>query len=147
MSDVSKRFEQLVKSAYKKFADQGFLIPTKTEQGIQVGRVTIVSDGSLKNIVVNGSIIYKDISLNCVAVKLANLVALDRDHKLQAELYKIDVYYSKNYIDSTIFINSYHKALNEKDEIRADIMWTRYEIAKEKAEDAKSQAEILSSFE
>ena len=147
MSDVSKRFEQLVKSAYKKFADQGFLIPTKTEQGIQVGRVTIVSDGSLKNIVVNGSIIYKDISLNCVAVKLANLVALDRDHKLQAELYKIDVYYNKNYIDSTIFINSYHKALNEKDEIRADIMWTRYEIAKEKAEDAKSQAEILSSFE
>ena len=147
MSDVSKRFEQLVKSTYKKFLDQGTILPIKTKDGILVGDVIIKSDGPLKDIVRNNRILYKQISLNVVAVRIANLVAWNKNKTLCDELYNIDVLYSKHFIDSNIFLDNYHRANNAGNTQRAEILWTRYEIAKEKAILAKERAEDLASFE
>lgn len=147
MSDVSKRFEQLVKSTYKKFLDQGTILPVKTDDGVLVGDVLIKSDGPLKNIYKNNILLYKEVSLNAVAIRIANLLAWNKNPKRCDDLYKKDIEYSRYYIDSKIFIDNYHRALAAGNEVRADILWTRYEIAKEKAVWAKEQAEELAAFE
>lgn len=147
MSDVSKRFEQLVKSTYKKFLDQGTILPVKTDDGVLVGDVLIKSDGPLKNIYKNNILLYKEVSLNAVAIRIANLLAWNKNRKRCDDLYKKDIEYSRYYIDSKIFIDNYHRALAAGNEVRADILWTRYEIAKEKAVWAKEQAEELAAFE
>ena len=147
MSDVSKRFEQLVKSTYKKFLDQGTILPVKTDQGILVGDVLIQSAGPLKNIIKNGKLCYREISLNAVAIRIANILAANGSKKLSNELYNLDVEYNKHFVDSKIFIDNYHRAVNSGNTIRADILWTRYQFAKEKAVAAKERAEDLASFE
>jgi hypothetical protein len=146
MSDVSKRFEQLVKSVYKKFVDQGFHLPEKTPQGIKVGRVLIRSNGSLKDIIVNEQVIYEQISLNSVAIRIANELASNKNSRICKDLIEIDREYSKHFIDSKFHVDNYHKAINANNSERADILWTRYEIAKEKALSAKSRAEDLAGF-
>ena len=146
MSDVSKRFEQLVKSTYKKFLDQGTILPVKTDQGILVGDVLIESDGPLKNIKKNGQILYKQISLNAVAIRIANLIAWGKNKKLCDQLYDLDILYNKHFVDSKFFIDNYHKAVNTNNTVRADILWTRYQYAKEKAVLAKDRAEELARF-
>lgn len=147
MSDVSKRFEQLVKSTYKKFLDHGTILPVKTDKGILVGDVLIESDGPLKNIYKKDKLIYSDISLNAVAIKIANLLAWN-SHKQECEkLYNLDTVYSKHFNDSKFHIAGYHKATANKDDLRADVLWTRYQFAKEKAISAREEAEELASFE
>ena len=64
MSEVSKRFELLVKSVYKKFIDNGIHLPQRTPEGILVGNVLIKSNGPLKDLVVNGTIAYTEISFS-----------------------------------------------------------------------------------
>jgi hypothetical protein len=147
MNEVSKRFEQLVKSTYKKFLDQGTILPERTEQGIKVGDVLIVSDGPYKDIVKNGTVLYRTVCLNAVAIRLANLAAWNKQVKLQQELFGLDQKYSKYFTDSKIYLNNYHRAINSNDEIRAEILWTRYEDAKERAIILKDQAENLARFE
>ena len=147
MSEVSKRFEQLVRSTYKKFLDQGTILPERTEQGIKVGDVLIVSDGPYKDIVKNGTVLYRTVCLNAVAIRLANLAAWNKKQKLQEELFRLDQKYSKYFTDSKIYLNNYHRAVNSNDEIRAEILWTRYEDAKERAIILKDQAENLARFE
>jgi len=146
MTDVSKRFEQLVKSSYKRFAEQGYILPVKTSEGICVGNVLIRNKGSLKYIVKSGAIVYNEISLNSVAIKLANLLALDTNKALRDELYQLDHLYSKHFVDSKFFLDNYHRAVNSNNEVRADILWTRYIEAKERAIALKEKAEHLASF-
>ena len=146
MSDVSKRFEQLVKSVYKKFVDNGIHLPQRTAEGILVGNILIKSTGALKDIVIDGKTVYNQISLNCVAIKIANELASGNKRKMCEELMKLDREYSKHFMDSKHFIDNYHKSVNTNNHERADILWTRYDLAKEKALDAKSRAEDLSGF-
>lgn len=147
MNEVSKRFEQLVRSTYKKFLDQGTILPERTEQGIKVGDVLIISDGPYKDIVKNGKVLYRTVCLNAVAIRIANLAAWNKQVKLQQELFRLDQKYSKYFTDSKIYLNNYHRAVNNNDEIRAEILWTRYEDAKERAIILKDQAENLARFE
>lgn len=146
MTDVSKRFEQLVVSTYKKFAEQGTMMPRRSEEGIWVGDVLIRSDGPYKDIIKKGRMLYESVSLNAVAIRLANLVAWNRDEALQHNLYKLDTQYSKHFIDSKIFLDRYHRAETAKDWEKAEIMWTRYEDAKGRAINTKSLAEQLAQF-
>jgi len=146
MNEVSKRFEQLVKSTYKKFLDQGTILPERTPDGILVGDVLIVSDGPFKDIVKKGKVLYASVCLNAVAIRLANLVAWDRHHNLQKEIFSLDQKYSKYFTDSKIYLNNYHIAVNNNNDIRADILWTRYQDAKERAIILKDQAEDLARF-
>ena len=90
--------------------------------------------------------LYESVSLNAVAIRLANLVAWNRDEALQHNLYKLDTQYSKHFIDSKIFLDRYHRAETAKDWEKAEIMWTRYEDAKGRAINTKSLAEQLAQF-
>jgi len=146
MSEVSKRFELLVKSVYKKFIDNGIHLPQRTPEGILVGKVLIKSNGPLKDLVVDGTIAYREICLNCVAIKIANNLASDINQRLTEQLFEIDREYSKHFVDSKFLIDNYHRAVNNNNEEKAEILWTRYEIAKEKALNAKSRAEYLTGF-
>ena len=146
MTDVSKRFESLVKKTYKKFLDQGTILPVKTDKGIQVGRALIVSKGAYKDIVVQNKVLYADIALNAVAIKIANLVAWNERESEQASLYDLDGKYCRYFNDSKIFLHHYHMAVNTNNEARAEIMWIRYEDAKEKAISIKEKAEQMLKF-
>lgn len=146
MSDVSKRFEYLVKSTYKKFAEQGTILPVKTEEGIQVGSALIRSNGSYKDIILNGKVQYEYISLNAVAIRIANELAWGNDRGLCNELYDLDCKYSRYFIDSKIFLDMYHKSQTSEDWKRAEIMWIRYEDVKSRAINTKSRAEELAEF-
>lgn len=146
MNEVSKRFEQLVKTTYRKFLDQGTILPERTADGIKVGDALIRSDGPYKDIVKQGNVIWATVSLNAVAIKLANLVAWDENKDLQKEIFQLDQKYSKYFVDSKIYLDNYHRASNNNDDIRADILWTRYQDAKERAIILKDQAEDLARF-
>lgn len=146
MNDISKRFEQLVNSTYKKLASSGRHLPTRSSEGILVGRVLISSDGALKNIVVEGSTVYGEIGLNCVAIRIANELAGNGDSSLCQQLMRMDREYSKHFMDSKHHIDNYHRANNSGDHEKAEILWTRYELAKQKALEAKSKAENLAGI-
>ena len=146
MTNISKRFEQLVTKTYREFLEQGTILPTKSDKGIHVGDVLIQSDGPFKNILKKDKLVYENISLNAVAIRIANLLAWNENKGLQDRLFAADLYYSLYYTDSNIFLDRFHRACNAKDELKADIMWTRYEDAKFRAINAKSEAEQLAEF-
>jgi len=146
MTNISKRFEQLVTKTYREFLEQGTILPTKSDKGIHVGDVLIQSDGPFKNILKKDKLVYENISLNAVAIRIANLLAWNENKGLQDKLFAADLYYSRHYVDSNIFLDRFHRACNAKDELKADIMWTRYEDAKFRAINAKSEAEQLAEF-
>lgn len=146
MNEVSKRFEQLVNTTYRKFLDQGTILPERTSDGIKVGDALIKPDGVYKDILLKGKTVWATVSLNAVAIKLANLVAWNKDTALQKEIFGLDQKYSKYFIDSKIYLDNYHRAVNNNDDIRADILWTRYQDAKERAIILKDQAEHLARF-
>ena len=146
MTNISKRFEQLVTKTYREFLEQGTILPTKSDKGIHVGDVLIQSDGPFKNILKKDKLVYENISLNAVAIRIANLLAWNENKGLQDRLFAADLYYSRHYVDSNIFLDRFHRACNAKDELKADIMWTRYEDAKFRAINAKSEAEQLAEF-
>jgi len=146
MNEVSKRFEQIVKTTYRKFLDQGTILPERTEKGIKVGDALIRSDGPYKDILRKDKLVWATVSLNAVAIRLANLVAWDADHALQKEIFALDQKYSKYFVDSKIFLDNYHRAVNNNDDIRAEILWIRYQDAKERAIILKDQAEDLARF-
>lgn len=147
MSEVSKRFELLIKSTFKRLVDEGYILPIKTEKGIQVGDVLIESNGALKNIYKSNTLIYKEISLNAVAIRVANELAKNKNSKLCDELYALDIKYSKYFLDSKFLIDNYHRSVKAKNHIRSEILWIKYIDAKEKALTLKDQAEELASFE
>lgn len=143
---VSKRFEILVNGTYKRFIDEGFVPPVKTEEGILVGNALIQQDGLYKNIFLYNELVFKDVCLNCVAIKIANSLALNYPLETMRKLYDKDRTYNKLYIDSTFYLDRFHKANNAKDWDRAEILWIRYDDAKQRAELLKEQIETLSAI-
>ena len=146
MSEISKRFEQIVKSTQRKLLSQGAVMPERTERGIRVGCAEIVPEGPYKHIEVDGQRIYKDISLNKVAIRLANELALRKTGPQLDQLYKLDQEYLRHFIDSSFYLNKYHKAVNSNDEFNQELMWIRYEDAKLKAQDIKEKAEEMAAI-
>lgn len=140
MTEISRRFEQLISAAQKKLTEQNQILPVRTEQGILVGDVLIKSRDNLKDLWKNNEIIYADISLNEVAIKLANLTAKNINGMLCDKIYKADQDYGKWFIEWQILKNHYHKAKQNGDLDRADIFLARYESVKIKAEQAKNHA-------
>jgi hypothetical protein len=143
---VSNRFEILVKGTYKRFIDQGFVPPVKTKEGILVGNALITQDGLYKNISVNDNIVFKDISLNCVAIKIANSLALNVLARDLKDLYELDKKYNRLYVDSTFFLEGFHRANNKNNLDRAEILWIRYDDAKQRAEELREKIETLSAI-
>lgn len=135
MTDIRKRLDQVVS---KELARN--IIPVKTDKGILVGSVLIISEGSVKHLYKNGACIYNNISLNVVAIKLANALALNRNTVHLDKLYRADQEYGQRFVDSQILLTKYHSAVKNKDYERADTLWAKYSESKERTSAAKSAA-------
>jgi len=141
MTNISKRLEQVVSKELSKH-----IIPVKTEQGILVGDVLIVSQGSIKNIWRNNELLYKEIHLNAVAITIANILAVRRISIKLDEIYKADQDYGKWFVDSQMLRAQYQKALSNQDYDKADMLWARYCESRDRTITAKNRAESLTRF-
>lgn len=140
MTDISKRLEQTLRSAIK----NNPIIPVKTEQGILVGTVLIVSNGNIKDLWQHNELVYKEVSLNKAAINLANILARNkRINLLSEQIYALDQEYGKWFVESQLLRNQYQKALNNQDYERADVLWARYSESRDKTTLAKNRTEAL----
>ena len=138
MTQVSRRLEQIVSRELKKN-----LIPVKTDSGILVGDVLIVSRGSIKDLVRNTDVIYKDVYLNSTAIKLANLLAFRKTSLTTDQLYSADQDYGKWFVDSQLLRTQYQKSISNQDYDRADVLWARYCESRDRSLSAKNRVESL----
>ena len=141
MTNISRRLEQVVKKQLSKF-----IIPIKVENGILVGSILIRSEGHLKSLYRKDQLIYKDIHLNAVAIKLANLLAAGKYSIDCDQLYRADQEYSKWYTDTQILRTQYEKFKKNGDFERADVSWARYCESRDRTEYYKSAAEALAKL-
>lgn len=142
MTDLSKRLEQTLQSAIKKNP----ILPIKVADGILVGEAKIVSDGTIKHIWCKGHLIYKEVSLNVVAIKLANMLATGKQSVKADEIYKADQEYGRWFIDSQLLRTQYQNAVKNGNHDRADMLWARYQESKDRTLNCKKKAEQLASF-
>lgn len=141
MTNISKQLEQVVNKELSRN-----IIPVKTKEGILVGTVLIVSEGPIKHLKQNNSFLYKDISLNIVAVTLANMLAKNYKTIKMDELWRADQEYGKWYADSQLLRMQYQKSLNNRDHDKADMLWARYCESRDRAISAKNHVEKLVEF-
>lgn len=139
MTKVFTKLERVVKQELRKQ-----LIPVKTNDGVLVGNVLIKSEANVKHLIVDEHPIFENISLNCVAIKLANMLALKHDFIAMQQLYRIDQEYGKWYTDCQLLMHSHRNAVKSSDDVKADVLIARYRESKSKAVSAKEIAERLS---
>ena len=139
MTEVSRRFEQMIRAYYHRTGFKNIL-PVKTEEGIMLGDVTIISRGSLKDIEKSGEVIYKDISLNDVAIHLAHR-AVQKGRTLDCDrIYAADQDYGK-WIDECHRLKLLHrKAVISGDLGRADLLADKLKDRELRAEISKKNA-------
>jgi hypothetical protein len=140
MTEISKKFESLIRSTQKKMLSNGYLMPVKTIDGIMIGRVLLSNRGTLKDISVGEKILFENINLNAVAIYIANAVALEKNHSDLQKLYKIDQDYGKWFQDAQHLYHMYQKAVENKNNDKIDIFLARYQDAKCRAKLAKDKA-------
>ena len=138
MTRISQRLEHIVRKELLQNP-----IPVRTTEGILVGDVLIQSRDHIKNLVRNGEIVYGEIHLNAVAIKIANLMCL-RQHSLMIDrIYTADQDYGRWFVDSQLLRSQYQKAKNSGEYDRADILWARYSESRDRTIAAKNLADSL----
>lgn len=142
MTNVSQRLEQSLRSAIK----NNPILPVKLADGILVGSVKIVSEGHLKHLWRDGEVLYSSVFLNAVAVKIANVMAVNSVSLSADSLYQLDQEYGKHFVDSQMLRAQHQKSLNNKHYDRADIIWARYCESRDRAEAIKNKAQSLSNL-
>jgi hypothetical protein len=141
MTKIHQRLDSIVKNELTKN-----IIPVKTQAGILVGDILIVSDHQLKHLHRNNEAVYSNISLNAVAVKLANLLARNIKTTKMDELWRADQEYGRWFADSQMLRAQHRKSLNTHDFERADMQWARYCESRDRAIIAKQHTETLISI-
>jgi hypothetical protein len=141
MTQISKRLEQIIRKELS-----STIIPVKTKEGILVGDILIVTEGTIKNIFKHSELLYREIHLNSVAIKIANLLAFRRGSLIIDNLYKADQDYGRWFVDSQLLRTQYQKAVNSQDYDRADILWARYIESRDRTITAKNHAECLAQL-
>jgi hypothetical protein len=143
MTEISRRFEEFIRSENRKLAEREQILPVKTDQGIRVGDVLIKNHDNLKT-VIKGDIIYKGIFLNIAAVKIANLLALKKSYARINELYQADQDYGKWFVKSQELLQIHRKLRTIKNYEKADVIWAKYQESRDRAESAKNKVDRLS---
>ena len=141
MTQISKRLEQIVK---KELSES--IIPIKTEEGILVGDILIVSEGYIKHIKKRSEFIYKEISLNCAAIRIANILAKRGSLILADQIYTADQEYGRWFTDSQMLRAQYQKAINNLNYDRADMLWARYCESRDRTAATKKHTESLAAI-
>jgi hypothetical protein len=142
MTQISRRLEQIVRKELSKN-----IIPVKTAEGILVGDVLITNQDNLKFLYRKSQVLYAEIHLNSVAIKMANILALRHSHISVDLLYRADQEYGKWFVDSQLLRAQHQKALHSQEYDRADMLWARYSESRDRTVSAKKQAERLLQFE
>jgi hypothetical protein len=142
MTDISRRFEQFIRSANKNLAEREFVIPVKNEQGICVGDAVIKSEENLKTVTYKDTE-YRNIFLNSAAIKIANLLALKKSSIIIDQIYQLDQEYGKWFLDNQHLLRLHKKAKISEDHERADMLWARYQESRDRAMQAKIKVERL----
>lgn len=136
MSQLSKKLDYLVKNSK-------VVLPVKTDRGILVGDILIISEGSLKHLEKNKNILYENIHLNIAAITIANLLALRRSSLKCSQIYDADQDYGRWFVDSQ-YLRTRHQKLIQNDEFeRADVLWARYIESRDKTLKSKNHVEFL----
>ena len=138
MTQISRRLEQIVRRELSKN-----IIPVKTPDGILVGDVLITNQDNLKFLYRKSQLIYSEIHLNSVAIKMANILALRHSHVSVDVLYRADQEYGRWFVDSQMLRTQHQKAIHVQDYDRADVLWARYSESRDRTVTAKNQAERL----
>jgi hypothetical protein len=138
MTQISRRLEQIVRKELSKN-----IIPVKTSDGILVGDILITNQDNLKFLYRKSQILYAEIHLNSVAIKMANILALRHSHVSVDLLYRADQEYGKWFVDSQMLRAQHQKAIHTQDYDRADMLWARYSESRNRTVIAKHQAECL----
>ena len=138
MTQLSRRLEQIVKKERSKN-----IIPVKTEKGSLVGEILIVSKGSIKSLYRHEDLLYNEIHLNAIAIKIANILAFKKQSMFADTLYKADQEYGRWFVDSQMLRAQYQKAVSNQNFERADMLWARYQESRDRTESAKNRAESL----
>lgn len=143
MSEISKKFEQLVQKTYREFYDKDQIVPTKTDKGILVGTVLIENSGTVKNIYRGDVCVYKEVFLNKAAIKIANILNKYRTSHRADSIYRLDQDYGRYFLDSQMLRANYERAVNTEDFDRSDVLYARYIEARDRALICKTQLEKL----
>ena len=146
MTNIQRRLDHLVDNAQRRLIAENHILPQKVAEGILVGDVLIVSEGTTKHLYKNNDLIYKNISLNVVAIRIANLVAKTANPATIDKIYRADQEYGKWFTDSQILRTQYQKSLNAKNFDKADTLWARYCESRDKTLVAKETVTALTYF-
>ncbi len=142
MTQISRRLEQIVRKELSKN-----IIPVKTAEGILVGDVLITNHLNLKFLHRNQQLLYSEIHLNSIAIKMANILALRHNSIAVETLWRADQEYGKWFVDNQLLRAQYQKAIHNQGYDRADTLWARYCESRDRTVSAKKQAERLLQFE
>lgn len=143
MSEISKRFEQLITESQKKLAESNQIMPVLSDDGIIVGDVLITSTGNLKNLWKYNELMYANISLNEVTVRLANLLARNKNPEYCRRLYNADQEYGQWFADWQFLKSQHSKVMLSQQYDRADILLAKYKESKYRVEIARNTITIL----
>jgi hypothetical protein len=146
MSNISRKLEQVVNSAQRKLISHNQILPVKTAEGILVGDVLIVSEGSIKHLWQRNELVYEHVYLNAAAIKMANLLARKISRVKSDAIYRADQEYGKWFTDSQLLRTRFQRALEDQDTERADILWARYCESRDRAVLAKNATQSLTAF-
>ena len=138
MTQISRRLEQIVRKELSKN-----VIPVKTPDGILVGDILITNQDNLKFLYRKSQLIYGEIHLNSVAIKMANILALRHSHMSVDLLYRADQEYGRWFVDSQMLRAQHQKAIPVQDYDRADMLWARYCESRDRTVTTKKSAERL----
>jgi hypothetical protein len=143
MADISKRLDKFIRSTQKKLIRSDQILPIKTDEGILVGDVLIISEGNLKHIKKRDEMLYVNVYLNAVAIKLANISYRNPGSIEAQKIYAADQDYGRWFVDSQILRTQHQKAIEKRDYDRADMLYSRYIESRNRAEKSKNLARNL----
>lgn len=140
MTQIKQKLDSVISRVNKKLAAADFIIPVKTENGILVGNILIVSNGTQKDLYCRGELLYNRVHLNKCAVKMANLLALGKDHSRVQEIYRMDAKFGKALEDYQIFKERLYAARTNNDQFKIDLYLARLSYSRDSYEYYKKQA-------
>ncbi len=139
---LQKKLDSVISNVQKKLFEAKTLIPVKIDGGVQIGNVTVINRDTFKDLYQYDELIYKGISLNKVAIKMANLLAISPMHSQIEikELYRADQQFGQALEDYQIFRIRYRQLIESNNNNKADIMLARLCYSKDRANYYKNQA-------
>lgn len=145
MSNIKQRLDGVITNVHRKLANSEFIPPIKTDKGILVGNILIVPNGTQKDLYRNNQLIYQGIFLNKCAIKIANLVALNKDPTRVNMIHTADQKFGQALVDYQVFKDKLIRAKQNNDQFRVDLYLARMTYARDCYEHHKKLALALAA--